>query len=314
MIPTRTMTRAEFLKLAGAAAATVAATAANGPRAFAADAQPLLKRAIPKSGEAIPVIGLGTAYEFSHAADEAAFVARREVIRTLLEGGGAVIDTSPTYAQAEAIIGRALAELALRPKTFIATKISISGEKAGIDQFERTVKDLRADTIDLIQIHNLRDLDVHMKTARRLKEQGRVRYIGATHYHAGGLAGLEAAMRAHPLDFIQINYSIDARESEKRVLPLAKDLGIAVLINVPFGRGGVFRAARGKPLPEWAREFDAESWGQFFLKFVLATPGMTAAIPSTTQARHMTDNLGAGRGRLPDAAQKKRMLETFEKL
>lgn len=310
MIPTRAITRAEFLKLAGAAAA---ATVTNGPLAFAAN-QPMLKRTIPKSGEAIPVIGLGTAYEFSHAADEAAFNARKEVIRVLLEGGGAVIDTSPTYAQAEPIIGRALAELNARPKTFIATKISTSGEKAGIDQFERTVKDLRADKIDLIQIHNLRDLDVHMKTARRLKDHGLVRYIGATHYHAGGLAGLEAAMRAHPLDFIQINYSIDARESEKRVLPLAKDSGMAVLINVPFGRGGVFRAARGKPLPEWAKDFDAESWGQFFLKFVLATPGVTAAIPSTTQARHMTDNLGAGRGRLPDAAQKKRMLETFEKL
>lgn len=310
MIPTRAITRAEFLKLAGAAAA---ATVTNGPLAFAAN-QPMLKRTIPKSGEAIPVIGLGTAYEFSHAADEAAFNARKEVIRVLLEGGGAVIDTSPTYAQAEPIIGRALAELNARPKTFIATKISTSGEKAGIDQFERTVKDLRADKIDLIQIHNLRDLDVHMKTARRLKDHGLVRYIGATHYHAGGLAGLEAAMRAHPLDFIQINYSIDARESEKRVLPLAKDLGMATLINVPFGRGGVFRAARGKPLPEWAKDFDAESWGQFFLKFVLATPGVTAAIPSTTQARHMTDNLGAGRGRLPDAAQKKRMLETFEKL
>ncbi len=310
MIPTRTMTRAEFLKLAGAAAA---ATVTSGPLAFAAD-QPLLKRAIPKSGEAIPVIGLGTAYEFSHAADEAAFAARKEVIRVLLEGGGAVIDTAPVYAQAETIIGRALAELALRPKTFIASKISISGEQAGIGQFEGSLKDLRTDTIDLIQIHNLRDLDVHMKTARRLKEHGLVRYIGATHYHAGGLEGLEKAMRAHPLDFIQINYSIDARESERRVLPLAKDLGMAVLVNVPFGRGGVFRAARGKPLPEWAREFDAESWGQFFLKFVLATPGVTAAIPSTTQPRHMTDNLGAGRGRLPDAAQKKRMLETFEKL
>lgn len=313
MIPTRAVTRAEFLKLAAAAAATVAATAAGGPLAFAA-AAPLLKRAIPKSGEAIPVIGLGTAYEFSHAADEATFNARRDVIRTLLDGGGAIVDTSPTYAQAETIVGRALAELNARPKAFIATKISISGEKAGIDQFEGTVKDLRADTIDLIQIHNLRDLDVHMKTARRLKEQGRVRYIGATHYHAGGLAGLEAAMRAHPLDFIQINYSIDARESEKRVLPLARDLGMAALINVPFGRGGVFRAARGKPLPEWAKDFDAESWGQFFLKFVLATPGVTAAIPSTTQPRHMADNLGAGRGRLPDAAQKKRMLDAFEKL
>lgn len=310
MIPTRAMTRAEFLKLAGAAAA---ATVTSGPLAFAA-AQPLLKRAIPKSGEAIPVIGLGTAYEFSHAADEAAFNARKEVIRTLLEGGGTVIDTAPVYAQAETIIGRALAELNARARTFIASKISISGEQAGIGQFEGSLKDLRTDTIDLIQIHNLRDLDVHMKTARRFKDHGLVRYIGATHYHAGGLEGLEKAMRAHPLDFIQINYSIDARESERRVLPLAKDLGMAVLVNVPFGRGGVFRAARGKPLPEWAREFDAESWGQFFLKFVLATPGVTAAIPSTTQPRHMTDNLGAGRGRLPDAAQKKRMLETFEKL
>ena len=173
---------------------------------------------------------------------------------------------------------------------------------------------MRTDTIDLVQIHNLRDTDIHMKTARRLKEHGLVRYIGVTHYHAGGLAGLEAAMRAHPFDFIQINYSIDARESEKRVLPLARDLGMAVLINVPFGRGGVFRATRGHPLPAWAAEVGAESWGQFFLKFVLATPGVTAAIPSTTQPRHMADNLGAGRGRLPDEAQKKRMLEYFEKL
>ncbi len=309
MKTTPTITRAEFLKLAAGAAA---ATFVGGSPALAA--APLLKRKIPKSGEEIPVIGLGTAYEFSRAADAAAFNARRDVIRTLLEGGGTVIDTAPVYAQAEDIIGRALAELKARPRAFIASKISISGEQAGIDQFAGSIKDLRADQIDLIQIHNLRDTDIHIKTARRLKDHGLVRYIGATHYTAGGLAGLEAAMRAHPFDFIQINYSIDARESEKRVLPLAKDLGMAALINVPLGRGGVFRAARGHPLPEWAAEFDAASWAQFFLKFVLATEGVTAAIPSTTQVRHMADNLGAGRGRLPDAAQKKRMLDHFEKL
>ncbi|MBM3565035.1 MAG: aldo/keto reductase [Alphaproteobacteria bacterium] len=308
-LKTPSLTRSQFLKLAGGAA--FAAT--MGLPALAATG-PLLKRKIPKTGEEIPVIGLGTAYEFSRAANDAEYNDRKEVIRTLLDGGATVIDTAPVYADAEKIIGRALAELKARPRAFIATKISTGGRDNGVDQFEGTLKDLRTDKVELEQIHNLRDTDVHFKTLAEYKAQGRVRYIGVTHYLASGLEGLEAAMRRHPFDFIQINYSIDARESERRVLPLARDLGMAVLINVPFGRGGVFRKVRGQALPDWAKEFDAETWGQFFLKFVLATVGVTAAIPSTTKPRNMADNLGAGRGRLPDAAMKKRMIEHFEKL
>lgn len=297
------LTRAQFLSRAAGAGA---ALALGGLPAVAAEA-PLITRKIPKSGEAVPVVGLGTALSFGYAGDQPAFDARKTVIRTLLDGGGSVIDTSPTYGSAEAVVGRALAELAMRDKAFIATKISIHGEQAGIDQHRGSVHDLRIPVFDLLQIHNLRDTATHLKTVRRLKEEGRVRYIGITHFRPSANDRLAEMLRAEPLDFVQLRYSIASREAENVLLPLARDRGVAVMVNVPFERGRLFRLVRGRAVPDWAQAFGARSWGQFFLKFLFANPAVTVAIPGTTKPRHMRDNLAAARGRLPDRAETRRM-------
>lgn len=271
-------------------------------------------RKIPKSGEAVPVIGLGTAQSFGDETAGPGFDARKQVIKTLLEGGGAVIDTAPTYRQAEKVVGRALAELNGRSKCFLATKISIQGEQAGIDQHARSVKDLRSDKIDLLAVHNLKDTDAHMRTIGRLKEEGRVRYVGATTSRTSVFPEMAEVMKKYPVDWVQINYSLDSREAEKTLLPLARDRGIAVMINLPFGRGRLFRKTRGTPVPAWAAEFDARTWAQFFLKHLLGNEAVTCLIPGTTKAHHMADNLGAGMGRLPTAAHLRKMVELIDSL
>lgn len=308
----RGLTRAEFLKIVCGGVAAAAAMTTGRPWLWAAEG-PLLTRKIPKSGEPLPVVGLGTAQDFGAADDPQTFNGRKEVLKTLLEGGGKVVDTSPTYEGAEAVIGRALEELGERDKAFIATKISTGGEQAGIEQYQRSVKDLRTAQFDLLQVHNLRDLPTQLRTIRRLKEQGRVRYVGVTHFRSSAYGRLAEILQREPLDFVQFNYSVEMREAEKRLLPLAKDKGVAVLINLPFGRGSLFGKVRGLELPQWADEFDAKSWGQIFLKFILANDAVTAVIPGTTKARHMRDNLGAGRGRLPDGAQRKRIIDYLAK-
>ena len=302
------LTRAEFMKVVLGSVATGAVLGIGRPFLWAAES-PLLTRKIPKSGEVLPVVGLGTAETFGVADAPEAYNARKKVLKALLEGGGKIVDTSPTYASAESVVGRALQELGLRDKAFIATKISISGEQAGIAQHQKSVKDLRTTKIDLLQVHNLRDTEAHLKTLRRLKEQGQIRYLGVTHFQASSYGRLAEILRREPLDFVQLNYSLEVREAEKVLLPLAKDKGVAVLVNLPFGRASLFRKVRGKTLPEWAADFDAKSWGQIFLKFILANDAVTAVIPGTTNPVHMVDNLEAGRGRLPDAAQIRRILD-----
>lgn len=301
------LTRAEFLK--GAAAGAALALAPRSPRAQAA---PLISRKIPSSGEAVPAIGLGTAQSFGEGLEGEAYAARKAVIRTLLEGGGTVIDTAPVYSRAEEVIGRALAELGMRPKAFLSTKVSITGEQAGIDQMAKTFSDLKAQKIECMLVHNLRDTEVHLKTLRRMQDEGRIKYIGATTSFTGAHERMAETMLAHKLDWIQIDYALDNRNAEGRILPIARDKGIAVMINLPFGRTRLFSKVRGKPLPGWAAELGCTSWAQIFLKFVLAHDAVTVAIPGTNNPAHMADNLGAMRGRVPTPAEAKRMIEAVE--
>jgi aryl-alcohol dehydrogenase-like predicted oxidoreductase len=304
----REITRGAFLK--GAAAAGLGLAAGLAPAV--AQTAPLIKRRIPKSGEEIVAVGLGTAQTFGDAVEGEGFEARKAVIRALIEGGGALIDTAPTYSRAEEVVGRALAELQMREKAFLSTKISTTGEDQGIAHHRESVANLRSERIDLEHVHNLRDTETHLRTLRRLKDAGRIRYIGVTTSFDPAHERMVETMTRHELDWIQVNYALDARAVENRILPLARDKGIAVMINVPFGRDRLFNKVRGKPLPEWAAEFDAKTWAQFFLKFVIAHPAVTAAIPGTNRAAHMTDNIGAARGRLPDAGHIRRMIGLIE--
>lgn len=270
---------------------------------------PLVTRAIPSSGEALPIVGLGTWQAFDIAPGGSDWDEAREALRVFAQGGGKVVDSSPMYGRAEAAVGRLSAELDLRPRLFLATKVWTRGRDAGAAQMAESRRLLRADAIDLMQVHNLLDLDAHMPTLRAWKAAGRIRYLGVTHYHAGAYDALEAAMRRYDPDFIQINASVAERESEDRILPLARERGIAVLVNRPFAGGEAFARVRRLPLPAWADEIGAASWAQVLLKYVLANPAVTCAIPGTRNPRHVLDNLGAATGPLPDPAQRKRIVE-----
>lgn len=274
----------------------------------------LRRRAIPASGEQLPLVGLGTSRVFDVGPDPAARSGPRAVLEVLAPVGEVMVDTSPMYGEAERVVGDLVTDLGVRDRLFLANKVWTSGRAAGIAQMENSMALLRTDRIDLMQIHNLLDWPVHIQTLRDWKSAGRIRYLGVTHYHAGAHAELEAVMRAEPLDFVQLNYSLAEPEAEARLLPLAQERGIAVIVNRPFARGNLFRAARSQPLPAWAAEFDCASWAQFFLKWVLAHPAVTVAIPGTGKAEHALDNLGAATGRLPDPAQRARMQELIAAL
>lgn len=295
-----TLTRQQFLT--SAAAALLPAL----PLAPAAAAAPLLTRAVPKTGEQIPMIGLGTASSFAGSGDVAA---RREVVKTLLDGGASLIDTAPSYAQAEEVTGQILHELGARPKTFIATKVRVEGQEAGIASFNASLRNLKTDVIDLMQVHNLVDTATHLATMRAWKAAGKFRYIGITHWQPEAQEALAPVMAREEIDFVQLNYSVDVRAPEKTLLPLARDRGIAVLVNVPLGRGRLLQAVQGKPLPGFAKDLGCDSFAQLLLKFVLSHPAVTVAIPATSKAKHMADNLGAARGRLPDARERERIAE-----
>ena len=274
----------------------------------------MLTRPIPASQEPLPVVGLGTWQTFDVGPDRQALDQRKEILRVLFEAGGRVIDSSPMYGRAEEVVGTLLAEMKAHDKAFLATKVWTSGEAAGVEQMNASFAKLQAPTIDLMQIHNLVDWRTHLRTLCAWKEKGRFRYIGITHYTTSALDDLAAVIRTEPIDFVQVAYSIDVREPESRLLPLAAERGVAVLVNRPFSSGGLFSRARGKSLPEWAAEFDCASWGQFFLKFILGHPAVTCVIPGTAKPEHMRDNIGAGLGRHPDAAQRRRMTAYWEKL
>jgi diketogulonate reductase-like aldo/keto reductase len=270
----------------------------------------MMTRPIPSTGEPMPVIGLGTWRAFDVGTDETGRRPLREVLQRLLDAGGRIIDTSPMYGRAEAVGGDLLAELGARPRAFLATKVWTTGRERGIEQIRRSAQLLRTEVIDLMQIHNLVDWRTHLATLRGMKEEGRVRYIGITHYTSGALPELARILRAEPgIDFVQLGYSVAAPRAEAELLPTALERGVAVIANQPLERGDLLRRVRGRPLPEWAHEFDCASWSQLFIKYILAEPAVTCVIPATGNPDHMKDNLAAGFGALPDAQQRRRIRE-----
>jgi len=265
-----------------------------------AEPTPLLKRAIPKTKEEMPVIGLGTWLTFSVGKGPAERAPLEEIVKAFVDGGGRMIDTSPMYNQSEEVVGDITEKLHLRRKLFFATKVWTTGEEEGVVQMKESMWKLRSMPLDLMQIHNLVNEDTHLDTLADWKAQGRVRYIGVTHYQAGAHGALAEVLRARPVDFLQVNYSVAERDAEEKLLPLARDLGVAVIINRPFGGGEVLARLKDRPLPAWAAEIDCTTWSQVLLKFIISHPAVTCVIPATSKIAHLRDNLAAGTGRLPD--------------
>lgn len=268
----------------------------------------IITKTIPRSGEALPVIGLGTWQTFDVGQSQGARAPLREVMREFARLGGKVVDSSPMYGRSETVAGDLAAELKLENQLFLATKVWTSGRDAGIRQMEESFRRLRTRRMDLMQIHNLVDWRTHLATLQAWKDDGRVRYIGVTHYTASAYDQLARVLQDEKLDFVQLNYSLAEREAERRLLPLAAERQVAVLVNRPFAQAGLFGKVRGKPLPSWAKEMDCTSWAQFFLKFVVSHPAVTCAIPATSKVDHLIDNMQAGIGRLPDEPMRQRMV------
>jgi diketogulonate reductase-like aldo/keto reductase len=287
--------------------ACLAAAAALRP-ALAQDRR-IMTRKIPSTGEELPAIGLGTWQTFDVGADSTARAPLREVLRLLNKN---LIDSSPMYGASETVAGDLIAEAGMRDKLFVATKVFTSGRDAGIRQMETSFKRLRVERMDLMQVHNLVDVDTHTKTLQDWKAKKRVRYTGITHYTSSAYAEVERQMRKTQYDFLQINYSLGERESERRILPLARERNMAVIINRPFAEGALFRRTKGKALPPWTAELGIASWAQYFLKWIVSHPAVTCAIPGTGNPKHMQDNLAAGLGKLPSAAQRKEMAAYFD--
>jgi aryl-alcohol dehydrogenase-like predicted oxidoreductase len=305
-------TRREFL---GTATTTVATSALLGSScawlstAHGASNETMLKRAIPATGETVPVIGMGTSGSFEIARGSAEYEALKEVLKRFFAGGATLIDIAPTYGNAEDILGSLLSEAGSRKQAFIATKLSgVNGRDKGLAQFAGTLKSLRTDKVELLQVHNLGDWKTQMQVARELKAQGKVRYVGVTHYVESAQAQLADVVQATKPDFLQINYSVTQRGAEKRVLPMAKELGVAVLTNRNFNDGALFDRVKGKALPGWAAEAGITSWAQMFLKFALSHDAVTAVIPATGKPDRQSDNLKAGAGPLLNAAQKQELI------
>jgi len=273
----------------------------------------IIKRPVPSSGEQVPVIGLGT-YQAFDVGSDGARESLKQVLNELINKHGSVIDSSPMYGRAEAVVGDLTAELNLRPSLFFATKVWTSGRDAGIRQMEESFRLMRTQTMDLMQIHNLVDWRTHTATLKDWKQKGRVRYIGITHYHSGAYDDLERLIKTREYDFVQLNYSIAEREAERSILPLAQEMGVAVIANRPFAQSSLFSRVRGKTVPAWAAEFDCTSWAQFFLKYIVSHPALTCAIPATNKPEHMADNMMAGNGRLPDAQTRRKMAEYLDTL
>ena len=301
MKKTRTVSRRVVLKTA--AAMSIA------PPVLGADS--MLTRPIPSSGESLPVIGLGTYNVFDVTGSEEELSTRQEIVVALLNAGGSVIDTSPMYNRSERIIGEVLQRGNLHAQCFLATKVWTDGETAGRTQMRRSAELMATERIDLMQVHNRRDMSTHWPVIKEMQQDGFIRYNGVTDYQAGAIDSLMQIMRQYRPEFVQINYSLGEREADEALLPLAQELGIAVLVNRPFVTGRLFRAVGDRPLPDWAQEF-ADSWGQFFLKFIVSHPAVTCVIPATSKLRHQLDNVGAGLGQLPDEATRQRMIQFID--
>lgn len=326
MIHSDRLTRREMLRLTTGFTATLAlgatacgssgntgeteASETEAPRQGGTEkgAGKMTTRPIPSSGEALPVIGVGTYINFDVAPGSEDYKALPEVLGALFAAGGTVIDSSPMYGRAEQTVGELLATRNPVVKPFLATKVWTSGREAGIAQMEESFRLLKTDRIDLMQIHNLVDWRTHLPTLRKWKESGRIRYIGITHYTPSAYGAVEAALKAEPFDFLQINYAIDDRDAEERLLPLARERKVAVICNRPFGGGDLLRRLRGRPLPGWAAEGGATSWAQLALKFLLGNPAVTCAIPGTGNPRYMTENAAAGSGPVLTKAQRRELI------
>ncbi|WP_313086117.1 aldo/keto reductase [Pseudomonas sp.] len=302
-------TRRQLLRRS-ALLASVAALSALWPT-WPHAAEPLRMRPIPSSGQRLPVIGLGTSRTHDVDLDDPEMARLLEVLRVLVAGGASLIDTAPSYGNADRVVGELVQRQGARQQVFLATKVSASGREPGRAQIEASCKALQTDTLDLIQVHNLQDTRTQLGLLRELKQAGRVRYIGVTHYLESAHDRLLETLKQETVDFVQFNYSVAERNAEKRLLPYCADHGIATLINRPFTRGNLLSRVKGKPLPAWAAEIDASSWAQLLLKFILAEPAVTAVIPATSNPRYMADNLLAGQGRLPDARQRQMIVDAF---
>lgn len=275
---------------------------------------PLITRPIPSTGERIPVVGVGTARRWQGATTPGEKAPLREVLRRMAAEGARVVDTAPSYGDAEAVLGELVAELGVRERLFLATKVGTTGRQAGIEEIEASFRRLRASRIDLIAVHNLRDTATQLATLRELKHAGRIRYVGITTSFSRQYPAFERTMRAESLDFIQVDYALDDRGAAKTILPLAADRGMAVMVNLPFGRGRLFHAVEGRSLPPWAGDFDCASWAQFFLKYIVSHPAVTCCVPGTAKIEYLIDNVGAARGRLPDPATRRRMEAFIDRL
>jgi aryl-alcohol dehydrogenase-like predicted oxidoreductase len=310
------LTRREWLNLTLGTGAALALD-----RVYLSAQQPLITRAVPSSGEQLPIVGLGSSATFSSVARSEDVSALREVLKAFTDQGGTVFDTAPSYGASEEVAGRIAAELGITEKVFWATKVNVAGRGGGgadpaaaRAQIEASLTKLRKTPLDLIQVHNLGDVPVQLGILKELKQAGRIRYIGVTTTNPRQYGELQTIMRNEPLDFIGIDYAIDNREVEEAILPLAQERKIGVLVYVPFGRTRLFKRVGDRPVPDWAKAFGAETWAQFFIKYVAAHPAVTVVTPATSQARHVADNLAAGRGTLPDEATRRKMVELVEGL
>jgi aryl-alcohol dehydrogenase-like predicted oxidoreductase len=308
------ISRREWIALTAGAGAALAVN----PRFLFAQGS-IITRAIPSTGEKLPVVGLGTANTFSATAQGEEADSLRAVIKALLDAGGTVVDTAPGYGASEGVSGRLAGDLGATNKIFWATKVNVAGRGGGsanrddaIAQIERSFQLLKKPKIDLIQVHNLGDVPTQLAILKEFKQQGRVRYIGVTTTSDNQYTQLEQIMRNEPIDFIEVDYSLANRNVEEVILPLAIERKIGVMPALPFGRESLFRRVAGKPLPDWAKDFDATTWSHYFLKYIIGHPAITVAIPGTRNPAHMTDNMGAAFGRLPDEATRKRMIEYFD--
>lgn len=306
----RSINRREFLRRIVLAASSIPLFSSP----LLAQTKPAIRKAIPSTGEMLPVIGMGTSRTFNVGDDRDERKLLLEVLQAFFDNGGSVIDSSPMYGSSEQVIGDLLKQVKNKDALFSATKVWIDGRQDGIAQMENSMKLWGVKKFDLMQIHNLRDWEIHLETLKQWKADGKIRYIGITTSHGRFHDELETILENEPFEFVQLSYNIGNRDVEQRLLPIAREKGMAVLVNRPYQRGDLFRKVKGQKLPNWAADFDCTSWGQFFLKFIISHPAVTCVIPATSKPRHMVDNMQAGFGRLPEQKTRQRMLAFYNDL